>query len=65
MAEENCVEGGGSTPTTPTNVEQTANNLDIDDFVNKYLKVKLNFLSGYRLFVPLLLQKGVMRRLTD
>ena len=41
MAEENCVEGGGSTPTTPTNVEQTANNLDIDDFVNKYLKVKL------------------------
>lgn len=39
MADENCVEGGGSTPTTPTNVEQTANNLDIDDFVNKYLKV--------------------------
>jgi len=39
MADESPLGGGGSTPTTPTNVEQTASNLDIDDFVNKYLKV--------------------------
>eukprot|EP00088_Acartia_fossae_P014091 TRINITY_DN1750_c0_g2_i4.p1 TRINITY_DN1750_c0_g2~~TRINITY_DN1750_c0_g2_i4.p1 ORF type:complete len:538 (+),score=172.93 TRINITY_DN1750_c0_g2_i4:92-1705(+) len=33
------VGGSYGAPTTPTDVEQAANNVDIDDFVNKYLKV--------------------------
>ena len=38
--EESVVNGGYGAPTTPTDVVEQAANLDIDDFVNKYLKVK-------------------------
>ena len=39
--EENRRDGGSyGAPTTPTEVQEAANNVDIDDFVNKYLKVR-------------------------
>lgn len=37
--DSNASSGGYSAPTTPTDVVEQAANLDIDDFVNKYLKV--------------------------